>query len=297
MPTPTRAWHEAAGASKQLVLASRGKGRRSSWWAPKTLVVTAAIVRADATLLRHDLRAGPLHRSSARQPTHSFAYFRCRRDPGESEQLVNTEGLKPGRRVSWRAVSTGYGAARNLGQVRRDVVAVFGVGASASCHPGARVRRARVVAVESMPRRNPQPEVRHQCFVLLPAARRKRNCRHVTAAHRAPVDVVNCASGVPANVDASILNPNEAHLRAGGSTRAQTGRASRVQLPPWGARSFRSSTRTNPRRDFAALIDLAAQGRDRIDSHITRVWPRPISKRAGRPCATGDVVRAVLTHG
>jgi S-(hydroxymethyl)glutathione dehydrogenase / alcohol dehydrogenase len=53
---------------------------------------------------------------------------------------------------------------------------------------------------------------------------------------------------------------------------------------------------TNPRRDFAALIDLARKGEIDIDSQITRVWPLAEFETALAALRKGEVVRAVLDH-
>jgi len=66
--------------------------------------------------------------------------------------VVNTEGLPPAAAaLVGCAVSTGYGAARNLGEVRRgDVVVVLGVGGiGVNAIQGSRVAgAARILAVD-----------------------------------------------------------------------------------------------------------------------------------------------------
>jgi S-(hydroxymethyl)glutathione dehydrogenase/alcohol dehydrogenase len=53
---------------------------------------------------------------------------------------------------------------------------------------------------------------------------------------------------------------------------------------------------TNPRRDFATLIDLARRGQIDIDSQVTKVWPLAEFQGAMTALRNGEVVRAVLDH-
>jgi S-(hydroxymethyl)glutathione dehydrogenase / alcohol dehydrogenase len=240
------------------------------------------------------------------QPTHSFANISSFASTitVKAEQLVNTEGLKPAAAaLVGCAVSTGYGAARNLGQVRRgDVVVVFGVGGiGINAIQGARVAgAAQVVAVdinadkESAARRFGTTD-----FVLLPRGLDANGiAAHVTVAVGAPVDVVIECSGVPAVIEASIRIPK----RTGtcvlvGQPSPQTTASFNVFGVTMG-RNIVSQLNggTNPRRDFAALIDLARKGEIDIDSQITKVWPLAEFETAMAALRSGEVVRAVLDH-
>ena len=240
------------------------------------------------------------------RPTHSFSNISSFASliTVKAEQLVNTEGLKPAAAaLVGCAVSTGYGAARNLGQVRRgDTVVVFGVGGiGINAIQGARVAgAARVVAVDVNGDKEPAARRFGAIdFVLLPRSLDAQGiAEHVTAAVGAPVDVAIECSGVPAVVEASILLPK------------RTGTCVLVGQPsPQATASFnvfgftlgrnvvsQLNGGTNPRRDFAALINLAREGRIDIDSQVTKVWPLAEIETAIAALRGGQVVRAVLDH-
>jgi S-(hydroxymethyl)glutathione dehydrogenase / alcohol dehydrogenase len=240
------------------------------------------------------------------QPTHSFANISSFASTitVKAAQLVNTEGLKPAAAaLVGCAVSTGYGAARNLGQVRRgDVVVVFGVGGiGVNAIQGARVAGAsRVVAVdingdkESVSRKFGASD-----FVRLPRGLDANGiAEHVTAAIGAPVDVVIECSGVPAVVEASIRIPKRAGTCVLVGQPAPQAKASFNVFGFTLGRKIVSQLNggTNPRRDFATLIDLARKAEIDIESQITRVWPLAEFETALAALRAGQVVRAVLDH-
>jgi S-(hydroxymethyl)glutathione dehydrogenase / alcohol dehydrogenase len=240
------------------------------------------------------------------QSTHSFANISSFAGliTVKAEQLVNTEGLKPAAAaLVGCAVSTGYGAARNLGEVRRgDVVVVFGVGGiGINAIQGARVAgAARVIAVDvNADKESAARKFGTSDFVLLPRGLDPRGiAEHVTAAIGAPVDVVIECSGVPAAVEASINIPKR------GGTCVLVGQPAPQAMASFNVFGFTMGRKivsqlnggTNPRRDFAALIDLAREGEIDIDSQITRVWPLAEFETAMAALRSGQVVRAVLDH-
>jgi S-(hydroxymethyl)glutathione dehydrogenase/alcohol dehydrogenase len=240
------------------------------------------------------------------QPTHSFANISSFAGliTVKAEQLVNTEGLKPAAAaLVGCAVSTGYGAARNLGQVRRgDVVVVFGVGGiGINAIQGARVAgAARVVAVDiNADKESAAQKFGASDFVLLPRGLDPSGItEHVTVAIGAPVDVVIECSGVPAAVEASINIPK----RTG--TCVLVGQPAPQTMASFNVFGFTMGRKivsqlnggTNPRRDFVALIDLARKGEIDIDSQVTRVWPLAEFETAMEALRSGQVVRAVLDH-
>jgi S-(hydroxymethyl)glutathione dehydrogenase/alcohol dehydrogenase len=222
----------------------------------------------------------------------------------KAEQLVNTEGLKPAAAaLVGCAVSTGYGAARNLGQVRRgDIVVVFGVGGiGINAVQGARVAgAARVVAVdvnadkESVARKFGVTD-----FVLLPRGLDAEGiAKHVTTAIGAPVDVVIECSGVAVASQAAIQIPK----RSG--TCVLVGQPPPQTTVSFDVFGFTMGRRivselnggTNPRRDFTTLIELARKGEIDLDSQVTQVWPLAEFETAMAALRSGKVVRAVLDH-
>jgi S-(hydroxymethyl)glutathione dehydrogenase/alcohol dehydrogenase len=240
------------------------------------------------------------------QPTHSFANISSFASfiTVKAEQLVNTEGLKPtAAALVGCAVSTGYGAARNLGEVRRgDVVVVFGVGGiGINAIQGARVAGAsRVIAVDvNADKESAARKFGASDFILLPRGLDSSGItEHVTVAVGAPVDVVIECSGAPAAVEASIRIPK----RSG--TCVLVGQPAPQAMASFNVFGFTMGRKivsqlnggTNPRRDFATLIDLARKGEIDIDSQITRVWPLAEFETAMEALRSGQVVRAVLDH-
>jgi S-(hydroxymethyl)glutathione dehydrogenase/alcohol dehydrogenase len=240
------------------------------------------------------------------QPTHSFANISSFASliTVKAEQLVNTEGLKPSAAaLVGCAVSTGYGAARNLGEVRRgDVVVVFGVGGiGINAIQGARVAgAARVIAVDVNPdKESAARKFGASDFILLPRGLDSGGiAEHVTAAVGGAVDVVIECSGAPAAVEASIRIPK----RSG--TCVLVGQPAPQAMASFNVFGFTLGRKivsqlnggTNPRRDFATLIDLARKGEIDIDSQITRVWPLAEFETAMAALRSGQVVRAVLDH-
>jgi S-(hydroxymethyl)glutathione dehydrogenase/alcohol dehydrogenase len=239
-------------------------------------------------------------------PVHSFANISSFAEliTVKAEQLFNAEGLKPAAAsLVGCAVSTGYGAARNLGQVRRgDIVVIFGVGGvGINAIQGARVAgAARVIGVdvnadkESAARKFGTGE-----FVLLPRGLDAQGiARHVTTHIGAPIDVAIECSGVPGAIEAAILAPKR------GGTTVLVGQPSPETTVSFNVFNFTMGRKivahlnsaTNPRRDFATLIDLARKGEIDIDSQITKVWPLAEFQAAMTALRNGEVVRAVLEH-
>jgi S-(hydroxymethyl)glutathione dehydrogenase/alcohol dehydrogenase len=240
------------------------------------------------------------------QRTHSFANISSFASliTVNAEQLVNAEGLKPAAAaLVGCAVSTGYGAARNLGQVRRgDVVVVLGIGGiGVNAIQGARVAgAARVVAVDvNGDKKSAALRFGASDFVLLPRGLDANAiAEHIVAAVRAPVDVVIECSGVPAVVEASIRLPKRSGTCVLVGQPAPQTRASFDVFGFTLGRKVVSELNggTNPRRDFAILIDLARKGEIDIDSQITQAWPLAEFETAMAALRSGKVVRAVLDH-
>jgi S-(hydroxymethyl)glutathione dehydrogenase/alcohol dehydrogenase len=240
------------------------------------------------------------------QPVHSFANISSFAGliTVKAEQLVNAEGLAPAAAaLVGCAVSTGYGAARNLGQVRRgDVVVVFGIGGiGINAIQGARVAgAARVVAVDvNADKESAARKFGAGDFILLPRGLDANGiAEHVTVAIGAPVDVVIECSGVPSVVEASIRLPK----RAG--TCVLVGQPDPQTVASFNVFGFTMGRKivsqlnggTNPRRDFATLIGLARKGAIDIDSQVTRIWPLAEFASAMTALRSGQVVRAVLDH-
>jgi S-(hydroxymethyl)glutathione dehydrogenase/alcohol dehydrogenase len=240
------------------------------------------------------------------QPTHSFANISSFAGliTVKAGQLVNTEGLKPAAAaLVGCAVSTGYGAARNLGEVRRgDVVVVFGIGGiGINAIQGARVAgAARIIAVDvNGDKESAARKFGASDFILLPRGLDSGGIsEHVTGAVGAPVDVVIECSGAPAAVEASIRIPK----RTG--TCVLVGQPALQATASFNVFGFTMGRKivsqlnggTNPRRDFAVLIDLARKGEIDIDSQITQVWPLAEFETAMEALRSGQVVRAVLDH-
>jgi len=201
------------------------------------------------------------------------------------------------------AVSTGYGAARNLGEVRRgDVVVVFGIGGiGINAIQGARVAgAARVIAVDvNADKEAPARKFGAHDFILLPRGLDSDGiAKHVAGVAGAAADVVIECSGAPAAVEASVRMPK----RSG--TCVLVGQPAPQTMASFNVLGFTMGRKivselnggTNPRRDFPALIELARKGQIDIESQVTKIWPLAEFETAFDALRSGKVLRAVLDH-
>jgi S-(hydroxymethyl)glutathione dehydrogenase/alcohol dehydrogenase len=199
------------------------------------------------------------------------------------------------------AVSTGYCAARNLGQASAgDRVAVIGVGGiGVNAIQGARLAGADVLAVDL----NPGKESVARSFgadrFLL--SDRNWDADGMAQAMReaaSPIDIAIECSGAPAAVEAAI-----SAVKRGGRVIliGMTRPGASVTLPLdqlLGGREIVSIMNggAQPERDYPHLIALAREKRIDIAAQITRIWPLAEFEEAIRALRAGEVTRAVLDH-
>ncbi len=239
-------------------------------------------------------------------PIYSFA--NCSSFAGQivvkDSQLFHTRGLAPtSAAIIGCAVSTGYNAARRLGEVEKDdVVVVLGVGGiGVNAILGARIAGAgRIVAADV----NPEKEgaARHfgaDAFVVLDrdwAA--GAAVERIRAATAAPIDVAIECSGAKLAVESALRAPKR------GGTSVLVGMPAPGTVATFDVLEFTGGRKvvstmnggTDPARDFPHLIDLIRSGTIDTAAQITRVWPLGQIEDAVKALRAGQVTRALLDH-
>jgi len=199
------------------------------------------------------------------------------------------------------AVSTGYCAARNLGDAGAgDRVAVIGVGGiGVNAIQGARLAGADVVAVDLNPaKESVARQFGADSFVLATRAQTADDLAGALRDAAAPIDIVVECSGAPTAVAAAILA-----VKRGGRVVliGMTTPGSSVSLSLDAVLSGREIVSVmnggaRPEEDYPALIELARQRKIDIAAQITKVWPLAEVEDAIRALRAGEVTRAVLDH-
>ncbi len=238
------------------------------------------------------------------RPTYSFSNVSS--FAGEivarTSQLFRTGDLPPEQAaLIGCAVSTGYAAARTLGQVKAgDRVVVIGVGGiGVNAIAGAALAGATVLAVDLNPAKAQVARDAGAADFLL--ATRDMDMSALAAAMRAafdPIDVAIECSGVGVSAEAAI------HA---------TKRGGRVVLIGQSASGARASFDLNevtmgkeiiatlnggarPAEDYPTLIALAQARSIDLAAQVTRTWPLAEFEDAIAALHAGEVTRAVLDH-
>lgn len=240
----------------------------------------------------------------AGQPAYSFSNVSSFAGEivAKTGQLFRTGELAPEEAaLIGCAVSTGYAAARTLGQVGADdrvaVIGVGGIGVNAIA--GAALAGAEVLAVDLNPAK--EATAREAGASRFLAVDRAMDAEALAGALRdafAPIDVAIECSGARVAAEAAI---------------AGTKRGGRVVLIGQSAAGVRASFDLNgvtmgkeivatlnggarPERDYPELIALAAARRIDLSAQVTRVWPLAEFEEAIAALRAGAVTRAVLDH-
>jgi S-(hydroxymethyl)glutathione dehydrogenase/alcohol dehydrogenase len=219
----------------------------------------------------------------------------------KASQAYNTEGI-PHEQAALIgcAISTGVGAARNLGKVQSgDVVAVIGIGGiGVNAIQGARIAGAsRIIAVDLDPRKLATASA----YGATDTAQVERGDSREDVARKiqavsARVDVVIECSGATTAIEAAMILPYVG------------GRAVLIGLPPPDAhvcfhamsfipgKTFVSGYNggTNAGPSFQRLVDEVRAGEIEVASQITRIWPLEEVEEAIAALRRGEVTRAVL---
>jgi S-(hydroxymethyl)glutathione dehydrogenase/alcohol dehydrogenase len=197
------------------------------------------------------------------------------------------------------AVSTGYCAAQNLGQVRRgDRVAVIGVGGiGVNAVQAAHLAGAEVLAVDI----NPTKEATARRFGADQFLVSLRDGAALAAAMRAafaPIDIAIECSGAPAAVEAAIHG-----VKRGGRSVliGMSGPGATASFSMDAVLLGREIVSTmnggaRPETDYPLLIEGARKREIDIGSQISRVWPLAEFSAAIAAVRAGEMTRAVLDH-
>lgn len=238
------------------------------------------------------------------RPTYSFSNVSS--FAGEitvkASQLHRTGALPPEQAaLIGCAVSTGYSAAKILGQVREgDRVAVIGVGGiGINAIAGARINGAQVLAVDLNP--DKEAPARHAGATQFLTSSRDMTAEALAEAMRAafaPIDVAIECSGAPLAAEAAF-----GAVKRGGKVVliGQTKPGAHVHLSLDALTFGREvvgalNSGTSPHRDYPEMIALAASGELDLASQVTRVWPLAQFEDAIAALKSGKVIRAVLDH-
>jgi S-(hydroxymethyl)glutathione dehydrogenase/alcohol dehydrogenase len=238
------------------------------------------------------------------RPTYSFSNVSS--FAGEivvkARQLFRTGALPPEQAaLIGCAVSTGYAAARVLGEVRPgDRVAVIGAGGiGVNAIAGARLAGAEVMAVDLNGRKEAAARQAGASQFLL--STRDIDAETLARMMReafAPIDVAIECSGAPIAVEAAV----GAVKRGGrvvliGQTRPGARASFGLDDLTMGREILgRLNGGARPERDYSELIALAQAGRIDLASQVTHVWPLAEFEQAIAALEAGEVTRAVLDH-
>jgi len=240
------------------------------------------------------------------QPVYSFS--NCSSFAGQivvqATQLFKTEGLPPNSAaLIGCAVSTGYNAARRLGEVAPgDHVAVIGIGGvGVNAIQGARVAgAARIIAVDILAGKAATArQFGADHFIAIEPGSSVQGvvgCLREAAGNA--LDVVIECSGAPLAVQAAIDAPK----RGGtcvliGMPRPGTEARFDVLDFTFGRKVVAAlNAATNPFEDFPTLIALGQQGAIDLASQVTETWPLEEIEAAITALKAGQVTRAVLDH-
>lgn len=238
------------------------------------------------------------------QPTYSFSNVSS--FAGEivvkTGQLFRTDDLPPEQAaLIGCAVSTGYGAARNLGQVTaEDRVVIFGAGGiGVNAIASAALTGAQVLAVDLNPAK--EQVARDAGATQFFAATRDMDASALAAALQeafAPIDVAIECSGAAVAVEAAIM----ATKRGGRVVLiGQSGAGARASFDLNGLTMGKEIVATlnggaRPERDYPELIELAKARKIDVAAQVTRVWPLAEFEDAIAALHSGQVTRAVLDH-
>lgn len=238
------------------------------------------------------------------QPTYSFSNVSS--FAGEivvkASQLYHVGDLPPEQAaLIGCAVSTGYGAARNLGRVTGDDrVVVFGVGGiGVNAIAGAALTGAQLLAVDINPEKA-QAARDAGAAAFLPVTR-DMDAAALAAALQdafAPIDVAIECSGSPIAAEAAIM----ATKRGGRVVLiGQSGAGVRASFDLNGLTMGKEIVSTlnggaQPERDYPELIALAQARKIDIAAQVTQVWPLAEFEEAIAALRSGKVTRAVLDH-
>jgi len=220
----------------------------------------------------------------------------------KASQLFKTHALPPEQAaLIGCAVSTGFCAVRNLGQVQSgDRVAVIGIGGiGVNAIAGARLAGAEVLAVDINPAKQDIARQAGAAHFLL--ADRGMDAAALAAAMReafAPIDIAVECSGAPAASEAAIHA-----VKRGGRTvlvgMTKPGAVAQFSLDAvLSGREIISELGggAEPKRDFPELIRLAEAGQIDIGAQVTQIWPLAEFADAIAALRAGRVTRAVLDH-
>lgn len=238
------------------------------------------------------------------RPTYSFSNVSSFAGEivAKASQLFRTGALPPEQAaLIGCAVSTGYAAARTLGQVTADdrvvVIGAGGIGVNAIA--GAALAGAAVLAVDLNPAK--EAAAREAGAADFLCATRDMDVGVLAAAIRdrlAPVDVAIECSGAGLAAEAAIratkrggrvvlIGQSASGTRAGFDLNEVTMGKEIVATLNGGAR---------PAEDYPALIALAQARRIDLAAQVTQVWPLAEFEAAITALQAGEVTRAVLDH-
>ncbi|SFR91681.1 alcohol dehydrogenase catalytic domain-containing protein [Sphingomonas jatrophae] len=238
------------------------------------------------------------------RPTYSFSNVSSFAGEivAKTGQLFRTGDLPPEQAaLIGCAVSTGYAAARTLGQVgagdRVVVIGVGGIGVNAIA--GAALAGAEVLAVDlNLAKEQAARDAGATDFLL---ATRAMDAEGLATALRDafdPIDVAIECSGAGVAAEASIL----ATKRGGRVVLiGQSGAGARASFDLNGLTMgkeivARLNGGARPAEDYPTLIALAQDRRIDLGRQVTQVWPLAEFEAAIAALHSGAVTRAVLDH-
>jgi S-(hydroxymethyl)glutathione dehydrogenase/alcohol dehydrogenase len=220
----------------------------------------------------------------------------------KTSQLFKTHGLPPEQAaLIGCAVSTGFCAVRNLGQVRPgDRVAVIGIGGiGVNAIAGAQLAGAEVLAVDINPAKEDVARKAGATHFLL--SNRGMDAATLSAAMRnafEPIDIAVECSGAPVATEAAIHA-----VKRGGRTvlvgMTRPGAVAQFSLDAvLSGREIIAELGggAEPSRDFPELIRLAESGQIDVGAQVTQIWPLAEFENAITALRAGTVTRAVLDH-
>lgn len=220
----------------------------------------------------------------------------------KAEQLFHTGDLPPEQAaLIGCAVSTGYAAARNLGQVTaNDRVVVIGAGGiGINAIAGAALAGAQVLAVDLNPAKEQAARDAGATAFFVPT--HGMDAAELATALQeafAPIDVAIECSGASVAAEAAIM----ATKRGGRVVLiGQSGAGARASFDLNGLTMGKEIVATlnggaRPERDYPALIALAQARKIDLAAQVTQVWPLAQFEDAIAALHAGTVTRAVLDH-
>jgi Zn-dependent alcohol dehydrogenases, class III len=236
------------------------------------------------------------------RPTYSFANVSSFAEEivARTGQLYRTEDLPPEQAaLIGCAVSTGYAAARVLGQVGpNDRVVVIGVGGiGVNAIAGAALAGAEVMAVDLNP--DKEAAARQAGASAFLATSRGMDAEALVEAmrrHFAPIDVVIECSGAPIAAEAAV----SAAKRGGrvvliGQTKPGARMNVSLDEVTFGREIIgRLNGGARPEIHYPELIEHARARRIDLAQQVTQVWPMEQFEEAIAALEGGKVTRAVL---